>query len=94
MLEHESTESHAVPMEDIFKPNNHSVWEIAYRDVTDSVRAPIESLFLKEYGHIADSITSFEQVAETEVNSNNFKVRGTKNDTEMTVLIRRYPQWH
>lgn len=74
----------------IFQPNNHSKWQIAYRPVTPSQREHVEAIFLKHYAKHGDSVIAVEQVDETEVNSNNFKVTFRRNGKDECILVRRY----
>ncbi len=74
----------------IFLPNNHSKWQIAYRAVAPEVYEEIAAVFLKHYGEEGDRVLSIEQVDETEINSNNFKVTFMRGATEHTMLLRRY----
>ncbi len=74
----------------IFLPNNHSKWQIAYREVAPEVNQEIIEVFLKHYGEQGDRILSVEQVDETEINSNNFKVTFVRAGMNRVILIRRY----
>jgi len=77
---------------EIFQPNNHSIWAIAYRKVSDEKRKLISSLILSNYSSLADTVLSVEQVNEVEIASNNFKVVVEKNHRESKILFRVYPQ--
>jgi Ser/Thr protein kinase RdoA (MazF antagonist) len=74
----------------IFQPNNHSKWQISYRPVTTLLKGAIEAIFIKHYAKQGDSVISVEQVDETEINSNNFKVTFLRDRKEECILIRRY----
>jgi len=69
----------------IFQPNNHSQWRIAYKSITPEVSDRVKKILLEQYD--LDRVAKVEQVAEVEVNSNNFKV--TVSDGKC-FLLRRY----
>lgn len=68
----------------VFQPNNHSQWRIGYKPVTDDQATKLKELLSKNYA--LGSILSIEQVNETEVNSNNFKIATTRGN----FLLRRF----
>ena len=70
-------------MINLFEPNNHSVSEIKYKEVSDNSRRNLQKILLENYG--LTKIDSIAQVQETEINSNNFRVV-TPNKT---YLLRR-----
>lgn len=76
---------------EIFQPNNHNQWQIQYRRVPADAFEEIKSIFLKQYAVLAESVMSIEQVAEAEVNSNNFKIVASRDGIPQTFLFRRYP---
>lgn len=69
----------------IFQPNNHSQWRIGYKPVASKIDSRVRKILREQYNF--DQIKSIEQVAEAEVNSNNFKV--TLSDGRC-FLLRRY----
>ncbi|MEK7551831.1 MAG: phosphotransferase [Patescibacteria group bacterium] len=76
----------------IFLPNNHSKWKIDYKLVSPDNNENLKKVFLENFSNIADSVISIEQVAETEVNSNNFKLGTSKGKKKSFFLLRRYPE--
>src|SRR3989344_8562385 len=77
----------------LFLPNNHSKWHIEYRSVTAELFSLLEKAILKHYSNQADLVESIKQVAEAEVNSNNFKIATSKNGIQTSFLLRRYPEY-
>ena len=76
----------------LFLPNNQSKWKIDYQPVEKGVFSALKTVVLKNYSKLADDIKLVEQVAETEINSNNFKVTASKNGQNKFFLLRRYPE--
>lgn len=73
----------------IFGPNNHSKWEIKYRDVLPERFSQISGLILSNYPHIVKEVVSMCQFDGAEINSNNFKVVFTGiNGRRNKMLIR------
>lgn len=78
----------------IFKPNNHSNWQIRYEPIHDPLRFNmVGRVVLDSFCSSVDKIFSIEQVCETELNSNNFRVvyANKKGDT-VKILVRLYPR--
>jgi Ser/Thr protein kinase RdoA (MazF antagonist) len=75
----------------LFLPNNHSQWQIRYRPLEEGRAARIREIVFAQYGEHIDVVTSVEQVDEAEVNSNNFKIVGTKDGKEVIYLLRSVP---
>ncbi len=74
-----------------FAANNHSAWEIKYRPVEAKRIEELLSILKGYYVSYADTVEQIEQVDEAEVNSNNFKITGTKKGEPVTYLLRRVP---
>lgn len=77
---------------DLFQPNNHSKWKIDYKAVTKENLDLLRKVFLSYYSSFADDVEKIEQVAEAEVNSNNFKISVLKGGKSANFLLRRYPE--
>jgi glutamate-1-semialdehyde aminotransferase/Ser/Thr protein kinase RdoA (MazF antagonist) len=74
----------------IFDRNNHSTFTIDYKPVPDATRTLIQQVIADHFFPNA-RIFSVEQVDETEINSNNFKVSLLdEHGHECIVLLRRY----
>lgn len=74
----------------VFGPNNHSRWQIAWRDVDGKTRSACSAL-LKNYG--LDNLLQIHQVDEWERRSNNYRVEVAMGggDTRL-FLLRRHVQ--
>lgn len=70
----------------IFQPNNHSQWKIQYRLVDRGKAEDVKHIIDFFYDLKVENILNVEQVDETEINSNNFKIATDKG----IYLLRRY----
>lgn len=69
----------------IFQANNHSQWQISYKPVTTEVAHHLRSMCQHHFAHYGE-IAEIWQVAEAEINSNNFKIVFTDGQVR---LLRR-----
>jgi Ser/Thr protein kinase RdoA (MazF antagonist) len=76
----------------VFEPNNHSQWRIRCQSVPAAVFKELSGIFLALYSTLGDDVVSIEQVAETEINSNNFKIVVSQDGAHRAFLFRRYPE--
>ncbi len=52
----------------------------------------LKNTFLSLFGELADSVLETSQVAEAEINSNNFRILAAKHGDNKYFLLRRYPK--
>lgn len=74
----------------IFKPNNHSRYEIKWKSITAGIENDLKKLIADNYGfEIAGAI---QEVDEWERMSNNFRVKVSRNGTAAEVIFRKHIQ--
>lgn len=75
----------------LFQPNNHSVYEIAYRLSPPPLQVELAALVMNYYPVTAVEADTIAQVAEVENASNNFRISLTGMDgRSMTWLLRKH----
>ncbi len=74
----------------VFAPNIHSKYKINWKKILPQAEEEISNLFLKNYNF--DRVLMIEEVDEWERLSNNFKILATKNNHQVTVLLRKHIQ--
>lgn len=72
----------------LFLPNNHSAWQIRYKPLEEAKAIQLRDIVRKHYSVYIDEVRSVEQVDEAEVNSNNFKISGSRGGAEVVYLLR------
>lgn len=77
---------------DLFKPNNHSRWEVVWSEVDEAQAEKVRELLRTAYGW--DAVRDIKKSGAWEVQSKNYRVVVVEDGVERTVLVKKNPSGH